>query len=273
MKSKWNGITVYDEGDLHELIGDGNEVTWAGEKRMLSAMPKPEGHNSRLYSTEFGSSIPVIPRSEWSAKAKEMRALKACTSQIQTWNSDNQGSYPTCWSAGTMAAFSTTRVRMGLPFIRMSAMAVAVPISGGNSGGYEGDAVKYLTQHGGVPDTLWGYTDRKNHNSDPQVQASRLLFKSIESYECNGFDEFATACLMGFPCTVSYNWWSHVVMLCDLVEIEPGSWGFMIRNNWGDGYGDKNEFGVGGYNIFREGKGTPSGGFGFRQTTAYSTAT
>lgn len=266
--SHWNGIKVYDDSNYRELIGDGKSIVVAGERRLLSAMPKPAGHDSRLYSKAFGSEIPVIPRSEWSARIKEQRALKACTSQIQNWASDNQGSYPTCWAAGTCAAFSTARVRMGMPHVRISAMSLAQPISGGNSGGYEGDAVEYLTKHGGVPDTLWGYTDRKNHDSDPQVQASRLLFKSLESYECNGFDEFATAALLGFPCTVSYNWWSHVVMLCDLVEIENGSFGLLDRNNWGDDYGDKNEFGFGGYVIFREGKGTPSGGFAFRQTTA-----
>lgn len=167
-----------------------------------------------------------------------------------------------------MAAASTSRVRMGLPYVRLSAMAVARPICGPRiTGGYEGDAVDYLVEHGGVPVDLWGYTDSSNHDSDPQVQAARLRFKALEVYECNSFDEFATACLLRFPCTVSYNWWSHVVMLCDLVEIEKGSWGFRIRNNWGD-WQDSNELGKSGYAVFREGKGTPSGGFAFRQMTA-----
>lgn len=267
--SKLHGIRIYESpSDFQELVGDGKSVTVGGVKRLLSAMPKPAGHNSRVYSKAFGAEVATIPRTSWSPQLVEMKANGSLTSQIQNWKSDNQGSFPTCWSAGTCAAFATARVRMKLPHVRISAMSLAVPISGGHSGGYEGDAVEYLTRYGGVPDTLWGYTDPKNHNNDPQVQASRLLYKSLESYECNGFDEFATACLLGFPCTVSYNWWSHVVMLCDLVEIERGSWGFLIRNNWGEDYGDKNEFGYGGYAIFREGKGTPSGGFAFRQVTA-----
>jgi hypothetical protein len=153
--------------------------------------------------------------------------------------------------------------------VRISAMSIAVPISGGRSGGWEADAVRYLTVHGGVDSKLWGYTDpSRSHDSKPEVQANRLLHKSIESYECNGFDEFATALLSGFPCTVSYNWWSHVVMLTDLVEIERGSFGLLIRNNWGDGYGDKHDVHqYGGYAVFREGKGTPSGGFAFRAVT------
>ena len=147
-------------------------------------------------------------------------------------------------------------------------MSIAVPISGGRSGGWEADAVRYLTQHGGVDSKLWGYTDPSRKDNDPNIQANRLLYKSFESYECNGFDEFATALLLGFPCTVSYNWWSHVVMLTDLIEIEPGSFGFLIRNNWGEGYGDKHPIhGFGGYKVFREGRGTPSGGLAFRDVS------
>ncbi len=258
---------VWEEKDIQALIGDGQSVEVNGVRRLLSAMPKPEGHDSGKYSKRFGAEVPTIPRSEWSARIKELTALKAHTSQIQTWESDDQGSHPTCWAAGTCAAFSTARVRMGLPYVRMSAMAVAVPISGGRSGGYEGDAVELLTQRGGVDVALWGYTDMGNHDSDAGVSANRLLHKSIESYECDGFDEFATAALLGFPCTISYNWWSHVVMLCDLVEIEAGSFGFRDRNNWGS-YGDKNENGVDGYMVFREGHGTPSDGFAFREVTA-----
>lgn len=260
--------------DLSAAIGTvrtdaiGKYVEQGGQRRYLSAMPRPEGHEPGLYSAPLRSAVAIISRSEWSARLKEQMAHKRLTSQMQNWASDDQGSHPTCWAAGTNAAFSTARVRQGHPFVRMSAMAIAVPISGGRSGGYEGDAVQYLTEHGGVDVALWGYTDMANRDSDPAVQANRLLHKSLESYECNGFDEFATAWLLGFPCTISYNWWSHVVMGCDLVEIEPGSFGVRIRNNWGESYGDKNDFGFGGYAVFREGKGTPSDGFAFRQVTA-----
>lgn len=273
------GEKVYDHSNIKELFGtvtrerlsDGTTVSvqeQGGHKRFLSAMPKPEGHNSRLYSQPLSSASATIPRSDWSARLKEQIAQKRMTSQIQTWTSDDQGSHPTCWAAGTCAAFATARVRQGYPHVRISAMCVAVPISGGRSGGYEGDAVELLTKRGGVDVALWGYTDMSNHDNDPAVQSNRLLHKSLESYECNSFDEFATAWLLGFPCTVSYNWWSHVVMACDLVEVESGSWGVRIRNNWGESYGSKNDFGVGGYNVFREGHGTPSGGFAFRQVTA-----
>lgn len=275
----YKGEKVYDDSNIRELLGghreylpDGSHVIvqeHGGVKRYMSAMPRPAGHDSRVYSRTFASAVKLIPRSDWSAALKEQIEQKRLTSQLQNWTSDDQGSYPTCWAAGTCAAFATARVRQGHPHVRISAMSVAVPISGGHSGGYEGDAVSLLTKRGGVDVALWGYTEaNRAKDRDPACEANRLLHKSLESYECDGFDEFATAWLLGFPCTVSYNWWSHVVMACDLVEIERGSFGVRIRNNWGESYGAKNDFGYGGYNVFREGHGTPSGGFAFRQVTA-----
>jgi hypothetical protein len=259
---------IIDDTNWQTQIGDGKQVTIGGETFLLSAEPPPPGHDSRLYSAPFGAEVPTIPRSEWPARIKDQAERKRRVSDHQRWQCDNQGSYPTCWSAGTCQAYSTARVmQMGMDhYVRISAMSLAVPISGGRRGGYEGDAVEYLTKYGGVDVNLWGYTD-PSRKSGPEIDANRLLHKALEVYECNGFDEFATACLLNFPSTVSYNWWSHVVMLTDLVEIERGSFGFRIRNNWGEGYGDKGEYGVGGYAIFREGRGTPSGGFAFRQVT------
>jgi hypothetical protein len=259
---------IIDDTNWKTQIGDGKTVTIGGETFMLSAEPKPPGHDSSLYSKPFGAEIPKIPRSEWPARIKEQAERKRRISDHQRWECDAQ-SGPTCWAAGTCQAYSTCRVmQMGMEhYVRISAMSVAVPISGGRSGGYEGDAVRYLTETGGVDSKLWGYGSIKPTAAQAELEANRLIHKSLESYECEGFDDFATALLLGYAPTVSYNWWRHVVMLCDLVEVEAGSYGFRIRNNWGESYGDKGEYGFGGYAIFREGKGTPSGGFAFRSVT------
>jgi len=263
-------MLIVDDTNWQTQIGDGKQIVVGGETRLLSAIPKPEGHNSRGYSKVFGDSFKTIPRSEWDDRVKELEAKKMQIRDHQNWPCDNQGSYPTCWAAGTMQAISTARVmQLGIKnYIRFSAMAIACPISGGNSGGYEGDAVEYATKYGCVDSKLWGYTDRSpSKNRDPEIIANRALHKTLDSYELNGFDEFFTAMLLGFPCTVSYNWWSHVVSLAGAVVIERGSYGLLIRNNWGDSYGDKNSFGHGGYAVFREGRGTPSGGYMIYQQT------
>jgi hypothetical protein len=259
---------IIDDTNWKTQVGNGKYVDLGGERFYLSAEPKPAGHNSGLYSKPLRAARRVIPRTEWDARIEELAAKKMRISDHQRWACDAQ-SGPTCWAAGTCQAYSTKRVmQMGMEhYVRISARSLAVPINGGRSGGYEGNAVRYLTEHGGVDSRLWGYGAMSPSASAAEVAANRLLHKSLESEECDGFDEFATAMLDGDPCTVSYNWWSHVVMLVELVKIESGSYGFKIRNNWGEGYGDKGEYGFGGYAIFREGKGTPGGGFAFRSVT------
>lgn len=254
-----------------ERLQNGQVVPYVvvnGHKRYLSAMPKPAGHDTRLYSKPFSSVFPAIPRNEWRARLQEQIAKKRQISHMQTWQSDDQDGYPICWAAGTVAAFSTARVLQGLPYVRVSGMSVAVPISGGRSGGYEGDAVNYLVKYGGVDSAIWTYDNPRGARSDdPKVQENRKLYLALEAYECETFDDFATAYLLGFACTVAWNFWSHVTMGCDLAEIESGSWGTRIRNNWGEGYGSKNEHGVGGYAVLRSALG-PSSGFAFRQVLA-----
>lgn len=260
-------MKIYDDSNYHELTGDGKVVIQNGEQRLLSAVPKPPGHDSRVYSKALSDFTPTFARSEWRPRLQEQTAKKRRVSDFQNFDADDQNGKPICWSAGTVHAASTARVIQGLPFVRLSAASVAVPISGGNSGGYEGDAVRFLTKYGAATVEEWPYHLARDLSDKPEVQESRKHHMALEVYECEGFDQFATALLLGFPCTVSYNWWSHVVSLADLVEIESGSWGVRIRNNWGE-WQDKNDLGFSGYAVFREGKGTPSGGFAFRQVTA-----
>lgn len=260
---------VYDDSNYKELIGDGKTVEFAGETRLLSAMPKPFGHDTRRYSMKFSEKFPLIPRSEWSARIKEQREKKARVSDYQKFRSTNQGSRPTCWAAGPSHSVTTMRVMQGLPLQFMSPCAIAVPISGGNRGGYEGEAFEKYATDGGVREELWGPTDGNSRLDDnPEVQADRLRHKVLEIYECETFDDWATAALMPFPGAMAYNWWSHVISNGDLIEIEKNSFGLRNRNNWGDDYGDKNDYGFGGYLDMREGRGTPSSGFVIRQVTS-----
>jgi len=263
------GEKVYDDSNWRELIGDGTTVMSGGVPRMLSRIQPPAGIDTSGYSRPFSDLGIKIPRNEWSARIKEQVERKRRVSDWQTFKAHDQGSYPTCWANGPAHAMTTQRVMQGLPLVYISAMSVAVPISGGHSGGWEHEALKYFNEHGGVSVDLWSNTDTsRSHMSDPKCEEDRQYHKALEWFECETFDDYATAALLGMGCAVAYNFWSHVLMLCDLVEIEPGSFGVRDRNNWGESYGDKNESGFGGYVVFREGKGTPDSGFALRQVTS-----
>lgn len=149
-------MLIIDDSNWKTQVGNGRTVRIGHQDFELAGEPKPIGHNAREYSKPFGAEVPRIPRSEWPARIKEQRERNARISDHQKWQCDAQ-SGPTCWAAGTCQAASTCRViQMGMAhYIRYSAMSIAVPISGGRSGGYEGNAVRYMTQHGVVDSKLW----------------------------------------------------------------------------------------------------------------------
>lgn len=261
-------FTVIDDTNYKTLLGDGTSIIAGGDRRLLSAMPRPANADVSGYSKPFKPQFGNVPRSEWPARVKELEEKRMRISDLQKFAPHDQDGLPTCWANGPAHAMTTARVIQGLPLVYISACSAAVPISGGHSGGWEGDALELFTQRGGVSTELWpnNSTDR-SLNKDPKCEADRLNHKSIEAYDCESFDDFFTALLLGFPCAVAYNWWSHVVSLADPVMIESGSYGLRIRNNWGS-WGDKNEAGFYGYQVLREGKGTPSSGFALRTVTS-----
>lgn len=274
----YRGEKVYaTEKDWRELIGNGKAVHACGDVRLLSRTPPPPGDNRRSYSAPFEDSFETISRSEWSARIKEQLDTKARISDFETWPALDQNGTPQCWSNGVAGAAATVRVMQGLPYIQLSPASVAVPISGGTSGGYEGDAVRYGKEHGWAPSKIFPQhsTDRSLCN-DQKVVASRPKFMLLEVFDLgNDFDKLISALLMGMPCAAAWASWSHVTEVCDPVELSGGEFAVRMRNSWGEGFGAKNEHGVGGYAVFPE-HGPPHGRaegiFALRQLTVHAGA-
>ena len=280
LQSLFKGEVVYDTDAKLRSIGFGRKfmdtVRVDGVDYALSSCPPPADHDPRGYSREM-SELDVIPRSDWTPALKEQIEQKRRTSDYQRFPAHAQTG-PTCWANGPAHAATTCRAIQGLAVDFgtgegvMSANSVSVPISGGVSGGYEGSALKYSHDHGWVSCKFFpnGSKDRSLLDSAP-CAADRLNNKALEWVDIGSdFEKFATACLLNWPIAVAYNGWSHVVMICDLVEIESGHFGLRIRNNWGESFGVKNEYGFGGYAVFPEAggpHGKQSSGYALRQQT------
>jgi hypothetical protein len=266
--SLFHGEQIIDDSNWKTKVGNGKEIFVGGEMRYLSAKPRTEPYGSYGYAVPFSSRIPRIPRSEWPDRIKEQERLQQRVSDYQDFETYNQNGTNYCWANGPCQAFTTVRRIMGLPLVVISSASVAGPIKGySNSGGWEADAVEYLTEHGGVSVELWPNNARDRKLDNEATREDRKNHICTEALDMDGFDDYATACLLTIPCGFAYNWMSHVMMTCDLVQIENGSYGLRIRNSHGH-EGAKNKFGQDGYTVYREGRGTPDSGMAIRQVLA-----
>lgn len=201
--------------------------------------------------------LALIPRSEWSARIKEGNETKSFISHVLLRHripSLDQGPNGYCWGHSTVGCVQAVRALQNQPYIPLSAYAVCATIKRGvNEGGWCGLSAKFLRERGVPSQELWPQGDRNYRKYDrPEVWANAGLHKVTEEwvdlardvYEQNlTFDAVMTCLLNRVPVAGDFNWWAHSVLLCDPVEVEPGSFGIRLRNSWGDGWGEQG-FGV-----------------------------
>ncbi len=262
------GEKVYSEADIKRFTEmrlqdqTGVFVDVNGHRRYLSRQPKPAGYDTRQFSMSFGDSgIDLIDKSNLDAAIDDQIARKARVSDHVDFEPFDQDGLPTCWAIGMAQAFSITRRIKGLPHKQMSGCSLAVPISGGHSGGYEGDSLRYSYDHGVCDTEVWPENNTsRSLVGDSKVAANRLLHKSRTFIEMNTDQEW-WSCLLRTLCgPFAYNWMSHVMCMCDFVRIEAGRYGYRPRNSWGK-WGSANSRGFYGFNVYPMGHGTPNSGF------------
>lgn len=245
--SKWD---EYNPPDRAPIVN--------GEKRFLSLTPRnlaerPRGKPLSAYG------IHLIPRDEWpnriAALKKASAGLMALTYQIPPYDQDGTNY---CWANAPCQGWTAMAYQQGRPLYRISAASVGGPITGyRNVGGYGLDAVQFLAEKGGVNEALWPSNDISSaYDKKAEVRADRprnKLTAMLADLGASGkmFDEVATCVLLGAPCPVGYNWWSHEVLAVGLDQ-KGGKYYLVLRNSWGD-YEDH------GFFLLPEGKGKNKG--------------
>lgn len=199
--------------------------------------------------------IPLIPRSEWSDRIKQMEATKSRLSDIrmagnagQPIPSLDQGQWGYCWAHSTTHAVMLLRALANAPYVPLSAFAVAATIKQGrNEGAWGALSLQFAVDRGIPAQSFWPQQNVSLRNGTAECWADAAKHKVSESwadladpvYDRNlSFDQVASLLLSRVPVIGDFNFWSHSVCLLDLVETSPGQFGVRIWNSWSDSWGD-----------------------------------
>lgn len=260
-------------------IGDHNwqafvqDPVVSGQQKRRGLIPRdyqayPPGYSPRARAFD----MPLIPRSEWSERIKEMEATKSRLSDIRgNIPSRDQNGRGYCWAHSSVSALMLLRARDGQPLADLSAYAVACIIKDyADEGGWGALSMDWIIQNGCPTSQFWPQQSVSRSNDNATMRANAALHKVSETwmesaapYDRNlTFDQVATCLLCRIPVVVDFNWWSHSVCAADLVETAPGSFGIRIWNSWGDDWSDR------GMGVLEGSRAVPDGACAPRVTAA-----
>lgn len=252
--------------------------------------------------------MPLIPQGEWAERIREKTAKKSwlrdirdtgmAGQQIPSLDQNGQGY---CWAYSTTSAVMLLRALMNLPYVRLSAHAIACKIKGfRDEGGWCGLSAKYHREVGCPSVAFWPEKSMSRAHDKPETWDNAKLHKVTEEWvdlSSSVYDQNLTwaqnvSCLLSnIPCANDFNHWSHSVCSCFLVNgndhrdttrAESGKlmtgievarfWGLDnpvtagigngIWNSWTDGWGDD------GMGVLTGNKAIPNGAVALRATGA-----
>lgn len=246
------------------IIGDDYQtpVTPPGQSHGL--IPRdytafPQG----CYGSAPSFDLPLIPRSEWSDRIKDMETNQSRLSDIRLAGNNgqmipalDQNGKGYCWAHSTTGGEIIMRAVQNQPYVPLSAYAVACVIKNfRDEGGWGALSLDFITTRGVPSSQFWPMQSMDRKNDNPQTWADAAKHKIIEGWvDLNAavydrdltFDQVMTLLLSRTPVVVDYNWWSHSILALDPVELkpnlsltDPNRWGVRILNSWGDSWSDR----------------------------------
>lgn len=192
----------------------------------------------------------LIPESEWDARYDEQEATKSslehlflgADGQSPAFVNLDQNGQGFCWAYSTAQAIMLTRLRMGLPTVRLSAHAVACKIKGfRDEGGWCGLSAEFARENGYPSVDAWPEQSMSRQYDNPSTWADAARHKITSDwvdlrkqvYDRNLTEaQSATCSFLDMPGPEDFNWWGHSVCRLRHVRIERGSWGKLILNSW-----------------------------------------
>ena len=252
-------LIITDDNYLEQLAPfiDGQRVRRGLIPRNFVTTPAGMYATSEPWSLQ----IPVIQRDEWSDRIADMERTKSRLSDIRNQGNDgqqivslDQNGQGFCWAYSTTSAVTLLRAVANLPYVRLSAHAVACKIYNFQDRGAWGALSLDFYAKSGCPDVEhWPEKSMQRQYDNVATWENAALHKVTEgwmdmdvaAYDRElSFDQVATCLLSRIPVVVDFNWYTHSVCGCDLVELDRSlelydvnRWGIRIWNSWRDSWG------------------------------------
>jgi hypothetical protein len=226
------------------IIHDGNWQQYCdqyvnGVKQMRGLIPRdkrlePPGYLKGVPAMK-GVDFPLIPRSEWAERIRDKEQEKSRLSDIrrranngQLIPSLDQNGQGYCWAYGTTAAVMLLRAVMNLPYVRLSAHAVACIVKGfRDEGGWGALSLDFIMQRGVPSVEAWPEKSMSRSNDKPATWEDAAKYKVTEGwvdleaavYDRNlSFEQEISLLLSNIPTVADMNWWGHCTVMMDAVD-------------------------------------------------------
>lgn len=266
--------SIIDHTTSNDVLFPKGFKTGFDPDQLLADRASPEFVTRPLFG-DHPNQLKVIPRSEWSARIKERKALKSSLRDLRRTAADgaqmptlDQNGQGYCWAYSTTRAVMYLRAVANQPYKRLSAHAIGCKVKGfKDEGGWCGLSAKFLLEHGVPTVEEWPEKSMARANDKPEVwaaaKANRVLEYWIDTAQHVAdqnltFDQIATCLLLNIPVAVDFSWWGHSVCAVDLAEVEANDFGLDIDNSWTDSWEN------GGTSILRGEKARPMGAVALR---------
>lgn len=282
MSLRPNDLIIHD-GNAHLFVADEVDGVPVGRglvPRDLNANP-PGCYASAPAAVNFT----LIPRAEWPERIRDKVANKSQLSDIRLVGNNggvipslDQNPYPYCWAHSSVTAVMMLRAVANLPYVPLSAFAVACIIKNyRQEGGWGAQSLDFITERGVPSQEYWAQKSMSRSNDRPETWANAILHKvtegwidlSASQYDRNlSFEQEISCYLSDVPVVKDESWWSHSICgldavdgssarnetraesgkIADLAAFErmwgmndpvTGGIGVRILNSWSDTWGDR----------------------------------
>jgi hypothetical protein len=224
-----NGEIVIHAGNAHRFVAD---PVVDGERKARGLIPRDYSQYPRgFYRGVKAVDIPLIPRSEWTDRIKDMEANKSRLSDMRVQAdgslipSRDQNGRGYCWMHSGTTATIAIRMSNNLPYVSLSAYAGACIIKNyRDEGGWGAQGVDFLFERGIPSDQFWPQQSVSRSNDKPETWSNAALHKLTEEwadlqsaqYDRNlSFDQMMTCLLSRVPVVIDESWWSHSICAID----------------------------------------------------------